>query len=76
MGTKLTGKLGIFVIGFVVGILALLGSSFLNPTPAPDITVMPCSAWTNTQNPVIPANTFTGACLAEDGSFIPASTHR
>lgn len=32
-----------------------------------DITVMPCSAWANTQNPKVPAFTFTGACELPDG---------
>lgn len=35
-----------------------------------DITVMPCSAWDNGAQPVIPSNTFTGACVNADGSLI------
>ena len=64
-------KLGTFAAGIAVGVTLIGGAVLVHQatTPAPDVTVMPCSAWADTQYPVIPANTFTDACLNDDGTF-------
>ncbi len=67
-----TTKLGI-TLGAVA--LAVLGGGLIGHSLGTyeernaDITVMPCSAWADTQDPVIPPHTFAGACSTEDGTL-------
>lgn len=63
----------IAVAAFALGLLVMGIAATPAPSTAPDITIMACSAWADTQYPVIPDYTFTGACLNDDGTYSVAN---
>jgi hypothetical protein len=64
-------RYGLFILCFWMLILGVIVGAYAqqyNDQHA-DITVLPCSAWADNQNPVIPPYTFTGACALPDGTL-------
>lgn len=50
------------------------GQASVTPAASADITVMPCSAWDNGANPVIPEFTLTDTCVDPSGTLHTAPT--
>jgi len=64
----------LIALGACIGLflLSLIGMGYsigFHKAETADITVLPCSAWTETSHPHIPPFTFTGACALPDGTL-------
>lgn len=61
-----TLTVALVILGVILGVIIGSNLQSYNDTHA-DITVLPCALWGGNSDPVIPAYTFTGACVLPDG---------
>jgi hypothetical protein len=70
-------KIALYIAGTalaLVGGIAVGHGAGVHEERSADITVMSCSAWADTSNPVIPPHTFSGACSLPDGTLSTPAT--